>query len=275
MKFWKSLVLEYISQFTLLLMFGSINPKILDVKYVWSILSIGILIPYICFLIIERKRLNSNSLLRFENWTVHFDWLMFLGLLAPFLPFFIFTILIMMHLDFFIILTLLSLITAIYGSVVFLIAMLLSIIFPGIRDFNRVIILLRDSSFYLASLTLVLAFLLTFAFYKYISSSTSSSTFLLMIVAIITLLINMNKDKCFGTIISTFSFLFFLIAFAISNLLPKPLPSFSLNFANNYGLVFFLLFGSAFLFMALFIAILDEYHRILLKNKNGKDIKTA
>lgn len=271
MKFWKSLVLEYLSQFTLLLMFGSINPKILDVKYVWSLLSIGILIPYICFLIIERKRLNSNSLLRFENWTVHFDWLMFLGLLAPFLPFFIFTILITMHLDFFIILTLLSLITAIYGSIVFLIAMLLSIIFPGIRDFNRVIILLRDSSFYLASLTLVLAFLLTFAFYKYISSS----TFLLMIVAIITLLMNMNKDKGFGMIISAFSFLFFLIAFAISNLLPKPLPSFSLNFANNYGLVFFLLFGSAFLFMALFIAILDEYHRILLKNKNGKDIKPA
>lgn len=271
MKIWQSLVLEYSLQFILLLIFESINPKILDVKYVWSILSIGILIPYICFLILERKRLNSNSLLRFENWTVHFDWLMFLGLLAPFLPFFIFTILIMMHLDFFIIPTLLSLITAIYGSVVLFIAILISIIFPGIRDFNRVITLLRNPSFYLAVLTAVFALLLTAAFYNYISSL----KFLFMIIAVLTLLHNMNKDDDFGAIISAFSFLFFLIASAISNFLPKPLPSSPLNFANNYGLGSFLFFGFAFLFMALFIVILDAYHRLLLKNKSGKDIKTA
>lgn len=249
MRFGVAVSLEYAIEFILLVVFGFIiSSGILNFKYVYYLSAVLILLTYISFLLKERKR-SLTPFLQWEGWKMHFDWLLFLGLLAPFFPLFIFIILVKMHLDFFIVPTILAVLVAIPSALLFFIVEMLSV-FPGLKNFKSIKKGLRDLKVYLAVFTSILALVSTYVLLSHFVFER-----ILGILGIMITLFEYTKVK--SDYIKRLSFLsFILILFALfwSFLLSKQASLFSLNFMSASGIeTMLMLFGFEFFWISVII----------------------
>ena len=274
MKFGLAVALEYIIEFVLLVTFGlvisggTVNFNVNLKHIIYYLFAFVILLPYIGFLLKERKRILT-PFLKFEGWILHFDWMVFVGLLAPFFPLFIFVVLVKMHLDFFIVPTVLAILIAIPSSFIFFIVIMLSI-FPGLKNFGGIQNALKNPSLYFAILIVSLALFSSYVFLSHYTLVVAG----LVLSAIAMFFGNYGKGKGKDIeFISAISFIFFIFAIVISVLLSNKTSLFSLNFISALGIeTLFVLLGFLFFYLdvVFIICTLTNCWQVLGKIKNVK-----